>query len=210
MFLKCLGSITSCARHKKNRLNGLSEICRKQRMSQLNVLLCDFWIRRHDRADGRSRSGQNDPEFNSFFYMHATEARAFLWTIPTAWLGSVLLNSTAAECQGCRNAAWPAVGNAHWAPELQNTLLTLRNRQTGGPSCSPVFPSVCPETHRAPPPFCTAACAVRFTSRGWKRFCSKTLYEQTFPPGIVIWFKLKNGPEFMMSYNYYSWYRSLN
>ena len=88
MFLKCLGSITSCARHKKNRLNGLSEICRKQRMSQLNVLLCDFWIRRHDRADGRSRSGQNDPEFNSFFYAHATEARAFLWTIPTAWLGS--------------------------------------------------------------------------------------------------------------------------
>lgn len=59
-------------------------------------------------------------------------------------------------------------------------------------------------------PFCTATCAVRFTSRGWKRFCSKTLYEQTFPPGIVIWFKLKNGPEFMMSYNYYSWYRSLN
>lgn len=212
MFLKCLGSIIPCAKHKKNRLNSLSEICGKQRMSQLNFLLCDFWIRRHDSANGRSENGQNDTVFSSLFYTNATEARAFLWTIPTVWLGTAL---------PCWTVQLQSAGAAEMQPDLREemhighqrcrTLCSLCITDNQGfihvPQCSPVHVLKHSVLHF---PLCTAACAVRFIFRGWKRFCSKTLYEQTFPPGIVIWFKLKSGPEFMMSCNYYSRYHSLN
>lgn len=113
MFLKCLGSIIPCAKHKKNRLNSLSEICGKQRMSQLNFLLCDFWIRRHDSANGRSENGQNDTVFSSLFYTNATEARVFLWTIPTAWLGTAL---------PCWTVQLQSAGAAEMQPDLREEM----------------------------------------------------------------------------------------